>query len=254
MNKLNFVGIIPARYGSSRFPGKPLAMLGDKSMIERVWNQVKQAIDEVYVATDDERIFNAVEAFGGKAIMTSENHKSGTDRCYEAYLNSKSKADVIINIQGDEPFIHIEQIKEIMACFGDESTQIATLARPFDANANFKSLEDWTKPKVVLDNYSNAMFFSRSIIPFVRNDEKENWAKSHQFYMHVGMYAYKANVLGEITKLPQSSLEIAESLEQLRWLQNGYKIKVGLTNQETIGIDTPQDLERALSFLNSQTK
>ena len=125
MNKLNFVGIIPARYGSSRFPGKPLAMLGDKSMIERVWNQVKQAIDEVYVATDDERIFNAVEAFGGKAIMTSENHKSGTDRCYEAYLNSKSKADVIINIQGDEPFIHIEQIKEIMACFGDESTQIA---------------------------------------------------------------------------------------------------------------------------------
>lgn len=251
MDKLNFVGIIPARYASSRFPGKPLALLGDKSMIERVWNQVNKVIDEVYVATDDERIYTAVEAFGGKAIMTSVDHKSGTDRCYEAYINSKSSADVIINIQGDEPFIHVEQIKEIMKCFNDESTQIATLARPVDANSDFKQLEDWTKPKVILDKYSNALYFSRSIIPYVRNEEKENWAKSHQFYKHVGMYAYKAKVLAEITKLPQSSLEVAESLEQLRWLQNGYKIKVGMTNQETIGIDTPEDLERALEFLKN---
>ena len=250
MSKLKFTGIIPARYASTRFPGKPLAMIGDKSMIERVWCEVTKVLDEAYVATDDERIFNAVTAFGGKAIMTSPDHKSGTDRCYEAYINSGSDADVIINIQGDEPFIHEDQLREIKECFADEQTQIATLARKFNPALGFEALKDCTKPKLVADNNMNALYFSRSVIPFVRNAEESVWADSHPFYMHVGMYAYKASVLAEITKLPQSSLELAESLEQLRWLQNGYKIKVGLTDKETIGIDTPADLQKAIEFIN----
>lgn len=251
MEKLNFIGIIPARYASSRFPGKPLAKIGNQSMIERVWLQVSKVLSEVCVATDDQRIFEAVEAFGGKAVMTSASHRSGTDRCYEAYCNVGSNADVIINIQGDEPFIHEEQIRAIMDCFNDKTTQIATLARRFDPKTGFEALQDCTKPKVVLDNNSNAMYFSRSIIPFVRGKEPEKWAEEAAFNIHVGMYAYKANVLAEITHLPQSSLELAESLEQLRWLQNGYKIKVGMTDQATIGIDTPEDLQKAINFINS---
>ena len=250
MNKLSFIGIIPARYASSRFPGKPLAMIGDKPMIQRVYEQAKKVLADVYVATDDNRIYDAVESFGGKAVMTSDKHRSGTDRCYEAYCNVSSKADVVINIQGDEPFIHEEQICEIMECFDDPATQIATLVRKFDPSQGFDALNDCTKPKVVIDNNRNALYFSRSVIPFVRNAEKKDWPSETAFYMHVGMYAYKAAVLAEITKLPQSSLEIAESLEQLRWLQNGYKIKTGLTDKPTIGIDTPTDLEKAIRYLS----
>lgn len=250
MDNLSFLGIIPARYASSRFPGKPLAMIGDKPMIQRVYEQAKKVLTDVYVATDDNRIYDAVESFGGKAVMTSDKHRSGTDRCYEAYCNVSSKADVVINIQGDEPFIHEEQICEIMECFDDPATQIATLIRKFDPAQGFDTLDDCTKPKVVIDNNRNALYFSRSVIPFVRNAEKENWASETTYYMHVGMYAYKASVLAEITKLPQSSLEIAESLEQLRWLQNGYKIKTGLTDKPTIGIDTPADLEKAIRYLS----
>lgn len=250
MDNLSFLGIIPARYASSRFPGKPLAMIGDKPMIQRVYEQAKKVLADVYVATDDNRIYDAVESFGGKAVMTSDKHRSGTDRCYEAYCNVSSKADVVINIQGDEPFIHEEQICEIMECFDDPATQIATLVRKFDPSQGFDALDDCTKPKVVIDNNRNALYFSRSVIPFVRNAEKKDWPSETAFYMHVGMYAYKAAVLAEITKLPQSSLEIAESLEQLRWLQNGYKIKTGLTDKPTIGIDTPTDLEKAIRYLS----
>ena len=250
MDNLSFIGIIPARYASSRFPGKPLAMIGDKPMIQRVYEQAKKVLADVYVATDDSRIYDAVESFGGKAVMTSDKHRSGTDRCYEAYCNVSSKADVVINIQGDEPFIHEEQICEIMECFDDPATQIATLVRKFDPSQGFDALNDCTKPKVVIDNNRNALYFSRSVIPFVRNAEKKDWPSETAFYMHVGMYAYKAAVLAEITKLPQSSLEIAESLEQLRWLQNGYKIKTGLTDKPTIGIDTPTDLEKAIRYLS----
>lgn len=252
MNKLSFIGIIPARYASSRFPGKPLAMIGDKPMIQRVYEQAKKVLADVYVATDDSRIYDAVKSFGGKAVMTSDKHRSGTDRCYEAYCNVSSKADVVINIQGDEPFIHEEQICEIMECFDDPVTQIATLVRKFDPSQGFDALNDCTKPKVVIDNNRNALYFSRSVIPFVRNAEKKDWPSETAFYMHVGMYAYKAAVLAEITKLPQSSLEIAESLEQLRWLQNGYTIKTGLTDKPTIGIDTPDDLEKAVKYLSTK--
>lgn len=250
MDNLSFLGIIPARYASSRFPGKPLAMIGYKPMIQRVYEQAKKVLADVYVATDDNRIYDAVESFGGKAVMTSDKHRSGTDRCYEAYCNVSSKADVVINIQGDEPFIHEEQICEIMECFDDPATQIATLVRKFDPSQGFDALNDCTKPKVAIDNNRNALYFSRSVIPFVRNAEKKDWPSETAFYMHVGMYAYKAAVLAEITKLPQSSLEIAESLEQLRWLQNGYKIKTGLTDKPTIGIDTPTDLEKAIRYLS----
>lgn len=249
MNNLKYIGIIPARYDSTRFPGKPLALIGGKMMIQRVWERVSSVLDNVLVATDDERIMNAVESFGGKAVMTSKNHKSGTDRCNEAYLKAGNGEDVIINIQGDEPFIMSEQIEAVMNCFDDESTHIATLVRPFSADRPFSELEEWTTPKVVVGEDMSALYFSRSVIPFVRGKEREEWAKEHQFYTHVGMYAYRANVLDEITKLPQSSLEIAESLEQLRWLQNGYKIKVGVTDCPTIGIDTPEDLEKAESLL-----
>lgn len=249
MNNLKYIGIIPARYESTRFPGKPLALIDGKMMIQRVWERVSSVLDNVLVATDDERIINAVKSFGGRAVMTSREHRSGTDRCHEAYLKAGNGADVIINIQGDEPFIMPEQIHGVMECFDDETTQIATLVRPFSAERPYSELEEWTTPKVVVGTDMSALYFSRSVVPFVRGEERNGWAKLHQFYTHVGMYAYRANVLAEITKLPQSSLEIAESLEQLRWLQNGYKIKVGVTECPTIGIDTPEDLKKAEKLL-----
>lgn len=249
MNKLKYIGIIPARYDSTRFPGKPLAMIGGKMMIQRVWERVSSVLEHVIVATDDERIIKAVESFGGEAVMTSKEHRSGTDRCNEAYIKAGNGEDVIINIQGDEPFIMPEQITGVMKCFDDSTTQIATLVRPFSAERSYQELEDWTTPKVVVSEDMTALYFSRSIIPFVRGKEVKDWAQVHQFYTHVGMYAYRAEVLNEITKLPQSSLELAESLEQLRWLQNGYKIKVGTTDCPTIGIDTPEDLQKAESLL-----
>lgn len=250
MDKSSFIGIIPARYASSRFPGKPLAMLGNMPMIERVFRQVSKVLANVYVATDDQRIFDTVTGFGGNAVMTSDKHRSGTDRCFEAYKNIGSQAEIIINIQGDEPFIHESQLEEIMKCFECRQTQIATLVRKFDASKGFDALFDNNTPKVTFDNDMNALYFSRSIIPYVRNANWKEWLQATDFYTHVGMYAFRAKTLEEITKLPQSSLELAESLEQLRWMQNGYKIKIGITNQETIGIDTPEDLNKAMSLLN----
>lgn len=236
---MKFIGIIPARYASTRFPGKPLVDICGMSMIERVYRQVSKELDEVYVATDDQRIYDAVVAFGGKVVMTSTEHRSGTDRCYEAYCNVGSDADVVINIQGDEPFIDPSQIAEIKACFGDESAQIATLVRPFDASRGFEALFDPNVVKVVLANDDSAIYFSRAIVPYVRNYPWQQWLDNQQFFTHIGLYAYRADVLSKITKLPQSSLELAESLEQLRWVQNGYKIKVGRSTCPTIGIDTP---------------
>ena len=250
---MKFLGIIPARYASTRFPAKPLAMLGGKTVIQRVYEQVKDALDEVYVATDDERIEAAVKAFGGKAVMTSTNHKSGTDRCYEAYCKTGADYDVVVNIQGDEPFIHPEQIETIKSCFTDEQVQIATLVKPFLPDDDFEStLFNPNSPKVVVNKKMEAMYFSRSIIPYIRGKQYTEWLPSHTFYKHIGMYAYRADVLAEITALPQSTLELAESLEQLRWLENGYKIKVGITRQETIGIDTPEDLLKALEVLRNR--
>ena len=251
---MKFIGIIPARYASTRFPAKPLAMLGGKPVIQRVYEQVCGVLDEAYVATDDERIETAVKSFGGKVVMTSVNHKSGTDRCYEAYTKVGEGYDVIVNIQGDEPFIQRSQLEAVKTCFDDETTQIATLVKPFTPENGFDALENVNSPKVVVDKRMNALYFSRSIIPFMRNKDKNEWLSGHTYYKHIGLYAYRASVLKEITSLPQSSLELAESLEQLRWLENGYKIKVGLTNVETIGIDTPADLERAENFLKQMER
>lgn len=251
---MKFIGIIPARYASTRFPAKPLAMLGGKPVIQRVYEQVCGVLDEAYVATDDERIETVVKSFGGKVVMTSVNHKSGTDRCYEAYTKVGEGYDVIVNIQGDEPFIQRSQLEAVKTCFDDETTQIATLVKPFTPENGFDALENVNSPKVVVDKRMNALYFSRSIIPFMRNKDKNEWLSGHTYYKHIGLYAYRALVLKEITSLPQSSLELAESLEQLRWLENGYKIKVGLTNVETIGIDTPADLKRAENFLKQMER
>ncbi|WP_300727981.1 3-deoxy-manno-octulosonate cytidylyltransferase [uncultured Bacteroides sp.] len=246
---MKFIGIIPARYASTRFPAKPLAMLGGKTVIQRVYEQVVGVLDDAYVATDDERIEAAVKNFGGKVVMTSVNHKSGTDRCYEAFTKIGEGFDVIVNIQGDEPFIQRSQLEAVKQCFDDPTTQIATLVKPFVPADGFDALENANSPKVVVNKNMNALYFSRSIIPYQRNKDKAEWLGGHTYYKHIGLYAYRASVLREITALPQSSLELAESLEQLRWLENGYTIKVGISNVETIGIDTPQDLARAEAFL-----
>lgn len=251
---MKFIGIIPARYASTRFSAKPLAVLGGKPVIQRVYEQVSGIFDEAYVATDDERIEAVVKAFGGKVVMTSPNHKSGTDRCYEAFTKVGGGYDVVVNIQGDEPFIQPSQLEAVKACFEDPTTQIATLVKPFTTDDGFVALENVNSPKVVVNANMNALYFSRSIIPYQRNADKQDWLAGHTYYKHIGLYAYRAEVLKEITSLPQSSLELAESLEQLRWLENGYTIKVGVTQVETIGIDTPEDLERAEEFLKQQEK
>ena len=253
---MRFIGIIPARYASTRFPGKPLAMLGDKPMIQRVYEQARKALDEVVVATDDERIYQAVEQFGGRAIMTRKDHKCGTDRCLEAFdrsasgVNKDDKETVIINIQGDEPFIQPEQIEAIKACF---PTEIATLVKPFTEEDGLAALENPNTPKVVFSRETgNALLFSRSVIPYLRGIDREDWLKHHKHYKHIGMYAYRADILREITQLPQTEAELAESLEQLRWLENGYQIRVAETQVQSIGIDTPEDLQKAIRFLNSK--
>lgn len=206
---MKFIGIIPARYASTRFPGKPLAMLGGMTVIERVYRRARLELDDVAVATDDERIADAVRAFGGVAVMTSAEHRSGTDRVCEAYHRLGSDADVVINIQGDEPFIAQEQIAALKKCFDREGTEIATLVRPFDPARGFDALFNANSPKVVMDNNGDALMFSRSIIPYVRNYPWNEWLDHQQFYTHVGIYAYRVDILDKITKLPQSSLEIA---------------------------------------------
>lgn len=246
---MKFISIIPARYASSRFPAKPLADMAGKPMIQRVYEQVQKVVSEVWVATDDKRIESVVTSFGGKAIMTSPDLQSGTDRIYAAYKNIDSDADVIINIQGDEPFVQPSQIEAVMRCFDTDDVQIATLVKPFRKEDGFDVLFNPNSPKVIINKDNEAIYFSRSIIPYIRDVHHTKWLDKHTFYKHIGMYAYRADILKQITSLPQSSLEKAESLEQLRWIENGYRIKVGYTDTETIGIDTPEDLQRALEFL-----
>lgn len=248
---MRVLAIIPARYASTRFPAKPLAILGGKMVVERVYDQVRKAVEKVVVATDDERIYDAVRSFGGEVVMTSTEHNSGTDRCAEAYEKLGYEADIVINIQGDEPFIAPEQINTLIACFENDAIDIATLVKPFAESNGVESLENPNSPKVVINGANEAIYFSRSVVPYLRGVEREEWLKCHTFYKHIGIYAFRANALKEVTTLPQSPLEKAEKLEQLRWLESGYKIGVGLTDIETVGIDTPEDLERAERFLNS---
>jgi len=247
---LQFAGIIPARYASSRFPGKPLVLIGNKPMIQRVYEQASKALGMVYVATDDKRIFEAVVDFGGKAIMTSPDHMSGTDRCSEAVTTIMDETgrniDVVINIQGDEPFIKPEQISLLMECFDDETVELATLVRE---TVPGEDLFNPNQPKVILNSKKDAIYFSRAAIPFIRDTEMSNWSKNYIFYKHLGLYAYRTETLKKITKLARSPLEIAESLEQNRWIENGFSIRTAVTSWESIGIDTPDDLEKAKKLL-----
>ena len=226
-------------------------MLNGKTVIQRVYEQVKDCFDDLYVATDDSRIAEVVTSFGGKAIMTSEDCKNGTERCFDACCKLNIDCDVVVNVQGDEPFIQRKQIESLMACFADERTDIATLVKPFEQADGWERLNNPNSPKVVLNADNFAMYFSRSVVPYLRGVKQSEWLDNHVFYKHLGVYAYRLNVLKEITSLQQTPLEKVESLEQLRWLEHGYKIKVGVTNIETIGIDTPEDLERAKEFASS---
>jgi len=242
---LKTLGIIPARYASTRFPGKPLVDIAGKSMIQRVYDQAKKCaqLSEVIVATDDDRIFEHVHNFGGKAAMTSSNHQSGTDRCAEV-AEKYPEYDVIINIQGDEPYIDPEQISKLISCFDDADTQIATLIKKI---SNEQELHNTNSPKVIINKNSEAIYFSRSPIPHIRGQEP-HWLQHFTYFKHIGIYGYRADILKQITKLAVSPLEKAESLEQLRWVENGYKIKVAETEIETIAIDTPEDLKKLLSL------
>lgn len=238
------LGIIPARYASTRFPAKALVDIYGKSMVQRVYEQAKKcaALNEVIVATDDKRIFDHVTSFNGKVLMTSTQHQSGTDRCAEVSA-ALPEFDVIVNIQGDEPFINPDQISKVVASFTDVKTVLATLVKKIESE---EELVNTNTPKVVLNNRHEAVYFSRAVIPFVRGEKIENWLQNHIFYKHIGIYGYRADVLQAITQLPVSSLEKAESLEQLRWIENSYRIKVAETDIETLAIDTPADLENLL--------
>jgi 3-deoxy-manno-octulosonate cytidylyltransferase (CMP-KDO synthetase) len=240
---MKIIGLIPSRYASTRFHAKPLVDIKGKSMIQRVYEQVRkaQSVSKVVVATDHREIFDHVLAFGGDVCMTKESHVSGTDRCYEALKQQAGKFDYVINIQGDEPFIQPSQLEKLMSCFNNPETQIATLVKPIKAN---NDLFNPNYVKVVLDKNFRALYFSRSPIPYIRSKDNSTWSDQHTYFKHLGIYAYRTSVLQEITKLPQSSLELAESLEQLRWLENGYRIMAETTEVESISVDTPEDLDK----------
>lgn len=246
---MKFIGIIPARYASVRFPGKSLAMLNRKPVIQWVYENAAKILNEVWVATDDDRIFDTVNAFGGKSIKTRPTHLSGTDRCAEAalQLNKRADFDIVINIQGDEPFIKPAQISKLASVF-DKETEIATLIKEVGSE---EELFNPNRPKVVVDKDNYALYFSRSTIPFIREKSKENWFSTTKFWIHIGMYAYRKETLQQITKLEPGILEQAEALEQLRWLENGYKIKTAVTDFHNFGIDTPEDLMEAQKILNN---
>ena len=242
-----FAAIIPARYASTRFPGKPLSMIGDKSMIQRVYEQALKSIDLVYIATDDQRICEAAIKFGAKVVMTLPDHPSGTDRCAEAVGKIMDETgitiDVVVNVQGDEPFIRPEQIDLLKSCFEDKNTELATLVRETSPGDD---IFNPNQPKVILDFEGNAIYFSRAAIPFIRDSDPSEWTEKHVFYKHLGMYAYRTDTLKKITKLPRSPLEKAESLEQNRWIENGYRIRCAVTLWDSFGIDTPEDLAKAI--------
>jgi 3-deoxy-manno-octulosonate cytidylyltransferase (CMP-KDO synthetase) len=249
--RYSVTGIIPARYASTRFPGKPLAAIGGKTMIQRVYEQASKALDNVYVATDDRRISDAVKGFCGRVVMTSPEHQSGTDRCAEAAVRISAERgkeiDIVVNIQGDEPFIRPDLIGLLVSCFSDRSVEIATLIRKVEPG---EDLTNPSHPKVILDVAGNAIYFSRAVIPFIRDAEMDKWTSLHQYYKHIGLYAYRSSALSKITALPKSLLEKAEALEQNRWLENGFRIRTVLTEWESVCIDTPEDLEKAKQFLS----
>jgi len=247
---MQYLGIIPARFQSTRFPGKPLCEIGSKPMIQRVYEQAVQvkAFDEVLVATDDNRIFQTVIDFGGKAVMTASTHRSGTERCAEVYASLKTiypdVDTVVVNIQGDEPFIQVKQIEELLACFSDNTIQIATLIKKIN-NPNLLNNPDVVK--AIISNDKRVLYFSRNSIPYLQNKTFEQ----HTFYRHIGLYAYKAATLLSLVQLPPSSLEEAENLEQLRWLENGFPVTARITNYESsIAIDRPEDIKLANDFYN----
>ena len=252
------IAIIPARYASTRFPAKPLALLGGKPVIQRVYEKVAPLVDMAVVATDDDRIYDAVVAFNGRVVMTSTEHRSGTDRVQEAYRKVSealgTQYDVIINVQGDEPFIDAKQIQAVQDCFMDSQTDIATLVKPFHPEDGLEALLNPNSPKVVVGKSGQALYFSRSVIPYLRGIPQEEWLERHTFLKHIGLYAYRPEALERITRMPQTPLEQAESLEQLRWLENGMRIVVRQVDIETVGIDTPEDLERAERFLTELKK
>ena len=247
---MNFIALIPARYASTRFPGKPLADIHGKPMIRRVYERVAAQFDHCYVATDDERIKACVEGFGGRVVMTSAGHRSGTDRCREALDRVEAatgrRFDVAVNIQGDEPFIAEEHLTKIRACFDDPKTEIATLVKPFAADEDIFN-PNW--PKVVVSAAGEALYFSRSVIPCLRGIDPADWQARHKYLKHIGLYAYRCEVLRRITELDPGTLEQCESLEQLRWLENGYRVRVAETATETVSIDTPEDLKQVLKML-----
>ena len=241
---MKFIGIIPARFASSRFPGKPLAEIQGRTMVQRVYQQAKQSkiLSEVYVATDDERIEGHVKEFGGKVVVTSRDHQSGTDRCFEAIKKiDRGNCDIVINIQGDEPFIHPAQIDKVGSCFKSEGIQIATLVKKINKK---EELLNVNIPKVIFNKDKKAIYFSRTAIPYYRGKDISEAISLHAYYKHIGIYAYRIEVLEAITQLSPTALELAESLEQLRWLENGYKINIEITELESIAIDTPEDLKR----------
>jgi len=249
---MKIIGIIPARYASTRFPGKPLVKIYEKSMIQQVYEKSSQVLDLVIVATDDQRIYDEVIGFGGKVAMTSTSHQSGTDRCAEVLDNlekDNQHFDVVINIQGDEPFLKQAHLELLATAFDDKNVQIATLVKKIE---DTETLFNPNTPKVIRTIEGNAIYFSRSTIPFIRNHEKENWLKQYNFYKHIGIYAYRSSVLQTITKLKPSSLEQAESLEQNRWIENGFSIKTLITEEESIAIDTPEDLDKLFKLLKNK--
>lgn len=239
---MKFLALIPARYASTRFPGKPLAMIDGKAMIERVYARASELFEHCYVATDDERIAEAVNEFDGRCVMTSSGHRSGTDRCHEAAqkLSQDIEFDVVINIQGDEPFIALEQLEQLRDCFeSDPTIDIATLIKPFTRD---EDIFNPNSPKVVISADGFALYFSRSVVPYLRSVDPSEWQERHTFHKHIGLYGYRKDVLREITSLEPSTLEMAESLEQLRWIENGYRIKTAATTLPSYAIDTPEDL------------
>lgn len=242
---MKIIGIIPARYGSTRLMGKPLVDIGGKSMIRRVYEQAKQAslLSDVWVATDDQQIFEEVQGFGGQVVMTDSSHQSGTERCCEAMQKIGSDSAVIVNIQGDEPFIYPQQIDELCRLFTTANIQIATLIQPIDTLAELTAPN---RPKVVVNEHLEALYFSRQTIPFLRSFSgetvSEKWLQQHTFYKHIGLYGYRSEVLKRLVSLSPTILEQAEGLEQLRWLQHGFTIQTAITNFDTFSIDTPEDL------------
>ncbi len=246
---MKFITIIPARFASTRFPGKPLAHIYGKPMVQHVYERCSECMDNVFIATDDERIMQAVSMFGGQSVLTSSDHVSGTDRCAEAarILAQQFDFDVVVNVQGDEPFLLKEQIDQLKDCFLHDNTSIATLVTPINSN---EILFDQNKVKVVRSINGNALYFSRHPIPFQRDEEQYNWLNHHSYFLHLGMYAYKKEILQQITQLTPSALELTEKLEQLRWLENGYSIKTAVTSHQNFGVDTPADLEQLLHKQN----